>query len=56
MTTIANGCYGPKASELNKASKTIEIKQAFCYFFVCFSAEVCMLIFLIVMIPDSIEL
>ena len=57
MTIIASGYYGPKASELNKAFKNIEKKQAFYYFFVFFfSAEVFMLIFLIVMIPDSIKL
>jgi len=36
MTIIASGYYGPKASELNKAFKNIEKKQAFYYFFVFF--------------------
>jgi len=39
MTIIANGFYGPKASEL---SKNIEKKQAFCYFlFVSVLKSVC---------------
>jgi len=56
MTIIANGFCGPKSSELNKDFKNIEKKQTFCYFFVCFSAGFCMLVFLIVMILDSIRL
>ena len=31
MTIIAIGFYGPKVSELNKAFKNIEKKQAICY-------------------------
>lgn len=33
MTTVANGFYGHKVSELNKACENIDKKQTFCHFF-----------------------
>lgn len=43
MTIIAIGFYGPKVSELNKAFKNIEKKQAVSYFVVVFVVVVSVL-------------